>query len=70
MAQRMAGDRLKKEGGIHIKKENEGKFSASAKRNDMGTQEFASHVLANKDQYSSTQVKRANFARNASKWKH
>lgn len=57
------------EGGqIHIKPENKGKFTASASRAGMGVQEFASHVLANKDDYSSTQVKRANFARNASKW--
>lgn len=59
-----------KKGGIHIKPENRGKFTASAKRAGMGVQEFASHVLANKEDYSSTQVKRANFARNASKWKH
>lgn len=57
------------EGGtIHIKPENRGKFTASASRAGMGVQEFASHVLANKEDYSSTQVKRANFARNASKW--
>ena len=36
----------------------------------MGVQEFARHVLANKDKYSSTLVKRANFARNAKKFKH
>ena len=36
----------------------------------MGVQEFARHVLANKEDYSSTQVKRANFARNAAKWHH
>jgi hypothetical protein len=36
----------------------------------MGVQEAASHVMANKDKYSSTVVKRANFAKNASKWKH
>jgi hypothetical protein len=35
----------------------------------MSVQEFASKVLANKEDYSSTQVKRANFARNAAKWK-
>ena len=58
------------EGGIHIKPENRGKFTASANRAGMGVQEFAGHVLANKEDYSSTQVKRANFARNASKWKH
>lgn len=57
-------------GAIHIKKSNRGKFTASAERAGMGVQEFARHVLANKDDYSSTLVKRANFARNASKWKH
>ena len=36
----------------------------------MGVQEYARHVLANKDKYSSTLVKRANFARNAKKFKH
>ena len=36
----------------------------------MGVQEFANHVLANKEDYSSTQVKRANFARNAKTFKH
>ena len=55
-------------GGIHIKKKNRGKFTAAAKRAGMGVQEYARHVLANKDRYSSTLVKRANFARNASKW--
>jgi hypothetical protein len=59
-----------KSGGIHINPANKGKFTASAKRAGMGVQEFASHVLANKEDYSSTQVKRANFARNAAKWKH
>lgn len=57
-------------GKIHIKKKNRGKFTAAAKRAGMGVQEYARHVLANKDRYSSTLVKRANFARNASKWKH
>jgi hypothetical protein len=53
---------------IHIKKENEGKFTESAKNAGMGVQEFASKVLANKEDYSTTQVKRANFARNAAQW--
>lgn len=57
-------------GGIHINPANKGKFTASAQRAGMGVQEFAAHVLANKEDYSSTQVKRANFARNASKWNH
>lgn len=56
-------------GGIHINPANEGKFTASAKAAGMGVQEFASHVLANKEDYSSTQVKRANFAHNAAGWK-
>lgn len=60
---------FKKGHKIHIKKANRGKFTESAKRAGMGVQEYASHVLANKDKYSSTLVKRANFARNASKWK-
>lgn len=60
----------KKGGGIHIKPENRGKFTASAKRAGMGVQEYARKILANKSKYSSTLVKRANFARNASKWKH
>lgn len=61
---------LKKGGSIHIKKKNRGKFTESAKRAGMGVQEYARHVLANKDEYSSTLVKRANFARNAKKFKH
>lgn len=60
---------FKKGHKIHIKKKNRGKFTESAKRAGMGVQEYASHVLANKDKYSSTLVKRANFARNSSKWK-
>ena len=56
-------------GGININPANKGKFTASANRAGMGVQEFASKVLANKEDYSSTQVKRANFARNAAGWK-
>lgn len=51
-------------GSIHIKKKNKGKFTESAKRAGMGVQEYARHVLANKERYSPTLVKRANFARN------
>jgi hypothetical protein len=65
-----ASRQLKSGSGIYIKPENKGKFTASANAAGMGVQEFASHVLANKDNYSSTQVKRANFARNAAGWKH
>lgn len=55
-------------GGIHIKKSHRGLFTKEAKDHGMGVQEFASHVLANKDKYSSEVVKRANFARNATKF--
>lgn len=55
---------------IHIKKQNRGKFTESAKRAGMGVQEFASHVLSNKDRYSTTLVKRANFAKNAKSFNH
>jgi len=48
---------------------NKGKFTASAKGAGKSVQGFASEVLnAPKGQYSATQRKRANFARNASKW--
>ena len=57
------------EGGpIHIKKSHRGLFTEEAKNHGMGVQEFASHVLANKDKYSPEVVKRANFARNATKF--
>ena len=54
---------------IHIKKENRGKFTKAANKRGMGVQEFARQVLANKERYSPTLIKRANFARNAAKWK-
>ena len=55
---------------IDIDKKNQGTFTASAKRAGMGVQEFARHVMSNKDKYSALIVKRANFARNATKFKH
>lgn len=56
-----------KNGGIHIKKENRGKFTAAAKRAGMGVQEYAKKVLKDPNA-SATLKKRANFARNAAKW--
>ena len=57
------------EGGkIYIKPSKRGTFTAAAKSRGMGVQEFASKVLANKDNYSPAMVKKANFARNASHW--
>ena len=59
------------EGGkIHIKPSKKGTFTAAASRHNMRVQEFASKVLANPEDYSPAMRKKANFARNASKWKH
>lgn len=55
---------------IHIKKQNRGKFTESAKKAGMGVQEFATHILTNKDKYSDKLVKRANFARNSKSFNH
>ena len=54
-------------GGIHIDPSKKGTFKAQATRMNMGVQEAASHILANKDEYSSAMVKKANFARNFAK---
>ena len=59
-----------KDGGIHINPKNKGKFTSWAKSHGMGVQEASSHVMANKGNYSSATVKRANFAKNAAKWHH
>ena len=58
-----------KAGGIYIKPSKRGTFTAAATKHGMGVQEFASKVLANKENYSSAMVKKANFARNAGRWK-
>lgn len=55
-------------GGINIAESKKGTFTAAATRHHMGVQEFARKVMANKDNYSSAMIKKANFARNASKW--
>lgn len=55
-------------GEINIKKSHEGLFTQKANRAGMGVQEFASHVLANKQNYSSDTIKQAVFAQNAAKW--
>ena len=55
--------------GIEIKPENKGKFTAWAKARGMSVQEAASKVMANKDNYSPSVVKMANFAKNAAGWK-
>lgn len=55
--------------GIHIKKENRGKFTRSAKAAGRSVQEHARAVL-NDPNATPLQKKRANFARNAAKWHH
>lgn len=63
--------RLKREnGGIHIAPSKRGTFAAAATKHGMSVQGFASRVLANKENYSPAMVKKANFAKNASKWNH
>ena len=57
-------------GSIHIAPSKKGTFTAAATRHGMGVQEFAARVLRNKEDYSPSLVKKANFARNASKWNH
>jgi hypothetical protein len=54
---------------IHIKKSKEGTFSAAAKRAGMSVQAYARKVLAD-PHASAAMKKKANFARNASKWHH
>ena len=57
-------------GGIYIKPSKRGTFTAAATKHGQSVQGFASKVLANKGNYSPAMVKKANFARNAAKWKH
>lgn len=54
--------------GIKIKPENKGKFTASANRAGMSVQEYASHILNDRDHYNSSEIKRAVFAKNSAKW--
>lgn len=57
-------------GNIYIKPSKRGTFTAAATKHNMGVQEFANKVLANKEDYSPAMVKKANFAKNAASWKH
>ena len=67
-AVRSALNTYKSGGKIHIKDSKKGTFTAAAKKHDKSVQAFASQALANKDNYSPAMVKKANFARNSSKW--
>lgn len=55
-----------KNGGIHIKKKNRGKFTASAKRAGQTVQQHA-HSVLNNPKASKLQKKRAQFAINMKK---
>jgi len=57
-------------GPIHIDPSKKGTFTAAATKHGKSVQAFASQVLAHKENYSPAMVKKANFAKNASKWKH
>lgn len=58
-----------KSGGIHIKEENKGKFTESARRAGKSVQEHATDVL-NDPNATKLQKRRAQFAKNAKKFKH
>jgi hypothetical protein len=66
------GGLLYKKGGspIHIEESKKGTFKAAATKHDKSVQEFASQVLANKENYSPIMVKKAVFAANSKKFKH
>lgn len=53
---------------IRIKPSKRGTFTKAAKQHDMSVQSFANRVLRNPSKYSAAMRKKANFARNASKW--
>lgn len=58
-------------GGIYIKPSHRGLFTKAANRAGYeSVQEYASHVLANREDFSPSRVKQANFARNAAGWRH
>ena len=55
---------------IRIKPSKRGTFTKAAKQHGMSVQSFANKVLRNPSKYSAVMRKKANFAHNASKWKH
>ena len=57
-------------GGIFIKPSRRGLFTKKAKAAGMSVQEFANHVLSNKEDYNKSTEKQAQFAKNAKSFKH
>jgi len=66
---------MAKKDDIHIKKKNEGKFTAQAKRAGKSVQAYATEVIRkykgkeNATAAQKTLLRRAVFAKNAAKWK-
>jgi uncharacterized membrane protein (UPF0127 family) len=54
-------------GGIYIKPENKGKFTAWAKKRNLTVKQAANKVMSNKEEYPTSVVKMANFAKNFAK---
>jgi hypothetical protein len=54
---------------IKIKKSTKGSFTAAAKKSGMSVQQKASSVLSPGSKASPAMKAKANFARNAAKWK-
>lgn len=68
--QNYGGEIPEAKSGIYIKPSKRGTFTAAAKKHGKSVQGFAGQVLSHKENYSPAMVKKANFARNASKWHH
>ncbi len=65
---RSSGSSKSSKSSIHINPANKGKFTADAKAHSESVQERAKEVLKPGSKASTTEKKRANFARNAAKW--
>ena len=53
---------------IHIDPSKRGTFTSAANKRNKTVKQFTNMVLSNKDKYSPKMVRKAIFARNASKW--
>ena len=56
--------------GIHINPKNKGKFTKTAHSMGLTPYEAATKIMGNPQNYSRKEVERANFAKNARKFKH
>lgn len=60
-------NKVYQKGGIYIKPENRGKFTAWAKKRNLTVKQAANKVMSNKEEYPTSVVKMANFAKNFAK---